>query len=313
MAQPLSIEDPTATYLITTRTAGSKLWFINNPELEYKILAALARYQSIYQVIIYSFILMGNHYHLEARFPNANRALFMRDFNSAVARLVGRAYDIHGRGSVWARRYSYQILPRTEDIKHWFYYVALNPVSSGLVENPKDYPSYNSYFDSIAGKNRTYKWINWSMYLMKKRYDENLKPEDCTTEYTLTFSRLPGFEELTQPEFQNRMQEELYERTKELIQSRFKEGKGFATKEKLLCQEIGSAPKHTKLSTRTSFRPLVLTLCMETKQQFLSLYFSIKELFTKASEAFRKGIYDVAFPVGTYPPPTLSAIALASS
>ena len=306
MAQPLSIEHKEWTYLITTRTAGSRLWFNNNKELEARILGALARYQCIYFVTIYAFILMGNHYHLLASFPKQNRALFMRDSNSAVARLVGRHVSKHGRRSVWARRYSYQVLLRDEDIRHWFFYVSLNPVSSGITSSISQYPSYNAFFDAVKGIERVYNWTNWSKYLMHKRYHPDAKLSDFSTKYTLKFSRLPGCEALSAKDYAESMTKELRGRRDALIKERKEAGKGFLGVEKLKSQPIGSRPLNTKTSNRNSFRPLVLTLCKETKEQFLDIYFSILDAFKAASAAFRAGSFNGDFPPGTYPPPRLA-------
>jgi len=305
MAQPLSIERPDWVYLITTRTSDSKLWLINNKRLEALILGALARYQEIYGVIIYGFILMGNHYHLLAKFPRCNRALFMRDFNSAVARIIGREVQVHGRRSVWARRYSYQVLLRPEDIRHWFYYIALNAVSSGLVASAVSYPGYNSFFDGARGITRTYRWIEWSKYLMKVRYNPKLTPDDFALEYKLNLTRLPGTEGLSPKEYQSSLMLELERRQQVLVQKRLGSGRGFLGLIGLKAQAIGSKPKSTKQSSRHSHRPLILTLCAETKRKFLDTYFSIKDLFKKASCAFCLGDLSVVFPKGTYPPPRL--------
>ena len=308
MAQPLSIENKDMVYLITTRTAGSKLWLINNKYLEELILGSLARYQEIYGVVIYGFILMGNHYHLIAKFPNCNRAQFMRDFNSAVGRLVGRYVKSHGRRSVWARRYSYQVLPRAEDIRHWFYYVALNPVSSGLVRSVKDYPAYNSYFDAAAGRSRTVSWIDWSSYIIAKRFQAELTPEAFKKEYTLRYSRLPEEESKSQLEYEKELSAELYEREAEIVKDRLSEGKGFLGTQRIREQTPGALPRSTKTSSRYSFRPLVLTLCYETKKLYLQMYFAIKDAFLEASYAYRNGDKSVLFPSGTYPPGLLVTI-----
>ena len=149
MSQPLSIENPDWVFLITTRTSGSRLWLVNNKQLLDSILGVLAKYSIKYKAILYGFIVMGNHYHLLAQFPERNKALFMRDFNSALARVVGRYVKQHGRRSVWARRYSCQALTRAEDVRNWFFYVALNPVSSGIVQDVSNYLSYNSFEDGF--------------------------------------------------------------------------------------------------------------------------------------------------------------------
>ena len=302
MAQPLSIENKEWVYLITTRTAGSRLWLINNKELESRILGALARYQSIHSVVIYAFILMGNHYHLLAGFPKGNRALFMRDLNSALARLVGRHVSLHGRRSVWARRYSYQVLPRDEDVRHWFYYAALNPVSSGITRSVSQYPAYNSFFDAANGIEREYTWIDWSRYLLHKRTNPAAKPIDFSKKYRLKLSRLPTLEALDQADYRRLLTNELEQRRQELIVQRRNSGKGFLGLTKLRAQPPGAYPRTTKTSSRHSFRPLVLTLCAKTRRSFLEMYFSIYDAFKRASAAFRLGKKHEPFPEGTYPP-----------
>ena len=301
MAQPLSIEDETKTYFITTRTAGSKLWFAGkvNKDLENGILASLARYQQIYRVKIFGFILMGNHYHLIAQFPKKNRAAFMRDLNAAVARLVGRFFGQHGRRSVWARRYSWQILPRNKDILHWFLYLVANPTSSGLTENPLHYPGYSSFLKPP----KDYHWTDYSKYCLAKRSNKDVSLEDFKTKYTLTYSRLPGFEKRSEKEYEAELKSKLTSRTKEIIEERRAEGRGFLGINKLIKQVPGQSPKTTKTSTRYSFRPIVLTLCKETKKRILDAYFVIRDSFLAASQLFRQGDDAAVFPSGTYKPP----------
>lgn len=55
---------------------------MNNKTLELVILGYLAKYQKMYKVKIYGFIIMGNHLHLLAAFPEGNKARFMRSFGA---------------------------------------------------------------------------------------------------------------------------------------------------------------------------------------------------------------------------------------
>ena len=302
MTQPLSIENKEHVSFITTRTAGSKLWFINDKYLELLVLGVLGRYQEMYGAVIYAFILMGNHYHLIANFPRGNRAKFMRDFNSSVGRLVGRIVKVHGRRSVWARRYSHQVLPNHDDVKHWFYYSALNPVYSGLVARMHEYECYNSFHDAAAGVSRTVKWIDWSAYQLKSRYNKDVKPSDFEKEYKLTYTRLPGTENMSSKEYEEMLLGELKTRQDTAVEARRSAGKGFLGIDGLRSQVVGSEPKNTKTSSRYSFRPLVLTLCLVTKKRFLEAYFAIFDQFVEASRAFRNGDRLALFPRGTYPP-----------
>lgn len=306
MAQPLSIENEAHISFITTRTAGSRLWFLHNKFLEERILGCLAKYQNIYKVTIYAFILMGNHYHLIAKFPEKNRALFMRDFNSMVARLVGRYVQTHGRRSLWARRYAHQVLLNPEDVHHWFFYTALNPVSSGIVPHIKSYTAYNSFFDAATQNSRIYKWIDWSKFISKKSYNTNVVEDDFSTPYTLTYSKLPGYEETSINEYQKLLNNEVALREQRIREEREIKKQGFLGTARLHAQKLGTCPKETKTSGRYSIRPLALSLCQESRRLFLEGYFALKAMFTDASYRFRNGDFSITFPQGTYPPPRLS-------
>lgn len=305
MAQPLSIESKKLASLLTTRTVNSRLWFIHNKGLEHQILASLARYQEAYGAIIYGFVLMGNHYHLVARFPKRNKAHFMRDFNSMIARLVKRIGKLQGRGSVWARRYAGQVLPDSADIENWFMYTVANPVSSGLVTSIDQYEGYNSFDDATLGIERTYKWIDWSKYLLKRRYDDTVRPEDFAVEHTLKYTRLPGYEKRSDAEYRKALLAKLRAREKDLVEKRRAEGKGFLGPVRLRQQVVGSQPKNTKISKRDSFRPLVLSLNGKSIGKYLDKYFLKKGLHEEASREFIGGNLKVVFPSGTYPPPRL--------
>jgi hypothetical protein len=61
--------------------------------------------------------------------------------------------------------------------------------------------------------------------------------------------------------------------------------------------------KNPKKSTRHTKRPLVLSLCLEKKQEFLNFYFTILLQFKKASAEYFVGKRDAEFPKGTCIPP----------
>ena len=141
---------------------------------------------------------------------------------------------------------------------------------------------------------------------MKKRSNPTVTEDEFTKEYTLTFSRLPGHEEMTDAEYAELLGKELKERNQKAVKDRVAQGKGFLGLEKLLRQIPGSYPKTTKQSSRFSFRPIVLSLCMETKKAVLEAYFYIRDKFLEASKAYRAGDFASSiFPPGTYKPPVL--------
>ena len=136
----------------TTRTRRSELWFVNNKDLEDAILGQAAKCQARYGVKLYAFAIEGNHIQFPALFPNANRANFMRDFNSWVARAVPRFQKNYPGGRLWARRFSSEYLPGNDDVEELFFYTVLQAVQDGLVDDIADYPGYNCFEDAIRGR-----------------------------------------------------------------------------------------------------------------------------------------------------------------
>jgi REP element-mobilizing transposase RayT len=305
MPYDISYEDPEKQFFSTTRTVNSRLWFVNNPVLHQRILAFLARYQERFNVILYALVIMGNHYHLLAEFPEENKSDFYRCFNSIVARLTKRYVEEFEGGPLWARRARSQEVGKTrEDILNRFFYEVLNPVKSGLASKISDYDGYNSFHHSITGRTQTFEIFNREDYNNRKRYNKHLTPADCVSKHTLKFSRLPGFEDMPQDEYIKMMKAELERRRGELIKERQAEGLGFVPKEVLRAQKPGSKPKTTKTSERTSKRPLILTGSREVKQAFNDWYWPMRAAYKEASRRFRLGELTVEFPPGTYRPPS---------
>ena len=303
MTQPLRFESPERTDLITIRTRASRLWFVNNKPLEDKILAYLARYRELRSVKLYAFALQGNHHHHVANFPLANRAHFMRDFNSITARLV--QWNVPGiePGKFWERRYANQLLPRDGDIEKWFFYCALQCVSSGLAEKISDYPGYNSFNDAISGIERKFKVVNWTGYNNAKRFNPLVNIKDYITVHVLKYERLPGYEHLSQHEYKKLMLQKLEEKRVEIVKERYKKGLGFFGRQGLLATKPGTMPKSTKKSTRHSKRPLVLSSCFETWKKCMRDLLNRQRDYHDKSADYLSGKQFVRFPSGTYKPP----------
>ena len=308
MGYSLRTEDPDEIYHITTRTVGSRLWFINNSALEGLILSYLAKNAEKYGVIIYAFILMGNHYHLMAKFPNSNKAAFMQAFNSVIAGLVYYRVEPYRGGRLWAKRYADQEFAKDGDEEHWFMYCALNPVISGVSRTLGEYEGYNSFSDAVSGKKRQFKLFNRSKYRAEKRWKKDIRKQDYTDTYTLSYARLPAYEELSRAEYKKLMWEKLEERRIVEVEDRLAKGKGFATKEAIRALEPGAEPRHTKTTGRYGFTPNVLSLCPEARNECLKQRLTIVNQHRQASIRYRSGEVDVEFPPGTYKPPAFCGL-----
>ena len=302
MAEQIKVNIPKEVCLTTIRTENSRLLFVNNKKLENEVLAYLAKYQEVYGVVIYAFILMGNHYHMVAQFPKGNRHRFKKAFNRIFSNILKRHVKCYKGGHVWGRRYRPQALPRPQDIEHWFFYTSLNPISSGLVTSIYDYNGFNSFLWALTGETKTYKFVDWEKYNNLKRYNKKLTIEDCTEFYELKFSRLPGYEDMSQEDYKEHLLGEYKKRKADIIKQRKEAKKGFMGKEKLKNVSCGSYPIHTKTSERNTPRPLVLTKCDETRATYLTNYFSVCSEHNAASKKYRCGCHKTVFPPGTFKP-----------
>lgn len=304
MAQDLSIEDPEMIFFGTIRTVDSRLWLVNNDKLIERIKAYLAKYLDDYGAECYGIALMGNHYHLLIKFPLGNKSAFFRDFNAMIAKLTKRLAKNYEGGRLWARRVRCQFVLEPADVENWFFYMALNPIASGLGQKLSDYPCYNSFSNAISGKTETFKIVDWTDYENRRRTNKKLTIAECTKTYELKFARLPGYEHLSHREYRELMLKKFEARRIEVLRERAEKGLGYVTREQLLETVPGSKPKTTKTSSRHTHRPLCLTLCREARQRFLEWYFELREMYLIASKRFREGDLSVIFPPGTYRPPS---------
>jgi hypothetical protein len=287
----------------TTRCRSSELWFVNNEPLEEAILGYLAKYKKRYEVSPYAFAIEGNHQQFPALFPKCNRSHFMRDLNSSVARAVPRFVPSYTGGGLWQRRYSSEYLPGNEDVEEWFFYTVLQAVQDGHVQKLSQYPGYNCFHDAVHGIKRTYKVMNWGAYNEARRWSKKVRQKDFIEEVTLEYTRLPGYEHLSQSEYAELMHEKLEKRRVEIIRKRLEKGLPCHNGEHLRGIEPGARPKSTKSSTSTTHRPRVLSICNERRAACKEWYFKRYFDFMRASHAYRTTDSDVQFPPGMYKPP----------
>jgi len=302
MAYHPRIESKILTSLVTTRTRNSELWFVNNPGLEGSILGYLAKFAKRYQAQVYAFAIEGNHIHGVMHFPFANRASFMRDFNSCTARAVKRFVPEYPGGSLWGRRYSAEFLPAAEDIEEYFFYVALQPVQDGIVERLQDYPGYNFFQDAIWGIERHMKVMNWAKFNAARRFNKRVRVDTFIETVTLRYERLPGYESLSQVEYAKLMTKKLEERRLRIIEQRRREGKTFLGRDKALTIKPGSRPKSTKESSPFNHRPRILSINHERRAFYRKWYFDILNKYKEASLRYRQGDAKIKFPSGTFAP-----------
>jgi REP element-mobilizing transposase RayT len=303
------IETDKFANFLTTRSRNSELWFINNSDLEEAILGYTARCAQRYSVKLYAIAIEGNHIQATAHFPTPDRANFMRDLNSCVARAVSRCTPEYPGGRFWARRYSNEFLPGEADIERLFIYNVLQPVQDGLVEKISDYPGYSCLHDAAWGIKRKYKVVRWAEFNAARRRGKKVSIKDFKDEVTLEYARLPGYEHLSQKEYALLILAKVEARRVQIVAERRSLGLGFAGRAALLAKKRGSRPYRTKTSTRESKRPRIISVCRNRREAAEAWYFAIYFEHRSASKRYRQGEPGIKFPSGTYPPPRRVRIA----
>ena len=298
-SQPIRVESREMVQLITFRTINSALWFINNKQLEQRILGFLAKYANKYSVQLYGFCILGNHLHLLVRFPKGNRVSFCRDFAARTAEAVRIFVPQFLGGPLFERRYTPQFLPLAQDATKYFFYLALQAVESGLTPRISEYSGYNSFHDASHGIERRYRFFRYGAYNDAKRKNPGVSKKDFWEYHSLSYEKLPEYQHLERKKYQKMLLARVEQERVEIVKRRIAEGKGFMGAEALKQIIPGSLPANSK---KGGMRPIVLSVCKKAKQEVLTWYFSIVEQYKRASEKYRKGELSVSFPLGTYRP-----------
>jgi len=137
MARPLRIEFPGALYHITSRGNARQTIFFDEEDFT-DFLTVLGQVAKRYHLLLHSYCLMHNHYHLLIETPEGNLARGMRQLNGIYTQ---HANQRHQRvGHLLQGRYRSILVDKENYLLELSRYIALNPVRANLVEDPKDWP-----------------------------------------------------------------------------------------------------------------------------------------------------------------------------
>ncbi len=162
MGRPLRVEFPGAVYHITSRGNERKSIFRDDTD-RLNFVRILEDYNDRYGILIHSYVLMDNHYHVILETPKGNLLKVMHGINSGYTGYFNRNY--HRSGHLFQGRYKAILVEKDVYLVELSRYVHLNPVRAKMVNKPEEYvwSSYRSYI----GKVKKNKWIEYSWILSK--------------------------------------------------------------------------------------------------------------------------------------------------
>lgn len=162
MGRPLRIEYPGALYHITSRGNEKKEIFLDSRDRK-KFLEILEDYHERHGILIHSYVLMDNHYHLILETPKGNLLKVMHGINGGYTGYFNRR---HGRvGHLFQGRYKGILVDKESYLLQLSRYVHLNPMRARIVERPELY-EWSSY-PAYIGKHKEKRCMEYSWVLSK--------------------------------------------------------------------------------------------------------------------------------------------------
>ena len=160
MARPLRIDVPDGVYHVTSRGLERRA-VVRDDRDRTRWLDLLAEVATRCDWRVLAWALMGNHFHLYLRTPNADLSAGMHDLNSGYATGFNRR---HGRmGPLLQGRFKAVLVERGYHAWELSRYIHLNPVRAGLAARPEAYPW--SSCAAYLGRRAPPQWLAWQEVL----------------------------------------------------------------------------------------------------------------------------------------------------
>jgi REP element-mobilizing transposase RayT len=136
MARPLRIEYPGAFYHVLNRGQRQEAIVVDDRDRE-RFLLCLERMVERYHVIVHTYCLMTNHYHLILETPEANLSRAVQWLNVSYAAYYNRRHQVSGH--VFQGRFKGIVVEADEYLDSLSRYIHLNPVRANLSPHPWEY------------------------------------------------------------------------------------------------------------------------------------------------------------------------------
>lgn len=172
MARPLRIQYPGAVYHVTSRGNERKKIFRDDKDRQ-TFLEILSQSIRIYNIKLYSYVLMGNHFHFLLETPLGNLGEFMRHFNITYTGYFNRR---HKRvGHLYQGRYKSILVNKDEYLSILSRYIHLNPVR---LKNMRKEPEIEKVEYLV-----NYRWSSLPGYIKRGKREEFIDYEMVLGEY----------------------------------------------------------------------------------------------------------------------------------
>jgi len=288
MARPLRYSEPWQPVEITNRTIQGRFLLKPSKRLNALVAGILAIAKERYDVRIYNFVFLSNHFHLLAAAASPRvLSAFMGFVMGNIAREVGR---LHGwSGPFWARRH--RVIPIVDDaaLIGRMRYLFENGCKEGLVSHPSLWPGLNAVGALTKGTTIEGIWVDrTSLFLARRTKQQGLKEEDFTSRHTLTLDPLPCWCDLSLEQQQSMNAELVKEAAKAAPKPRARKG--------YRLQKMPRSPHHRPTRLKQGCAPLCHASTKEGRARFKDAYQAFAKAYRIASEALREHLPSLGYP-----------------
>ena len=167
MARPWRIEYEGAFYHLLSRGNEGKDIFIDDDDRQL-FLNTVGEMSERFEVDIFAYVLMGNHYHLLVRTQLANLSRAMQWFGAAYTMRFNHRHNRNGH--LFQGRYKSIMVQNDAYMLQLSFYIHRNPLRAGIVKRLVDY-HWSSYRAYAYGRHRP-KWLSTELILAQFSKEE---------------------------------------------------------------------------------------------------------------------------------------------
>ena len=289
MPRPLRFQPkPWGMFFVTTRCIHGRFLLRPSTKTNALLIGVMAKAIHRFEVKLFGLCFMSNHYHLLLSSKDAaSLAQFMQYVNSNIARELGRLHN--WREKFWSRRYRATAVLDEDAALERMKYILSNSVKEGLVKHPRYYPGVHSYRHLVEGRPLHGIWVNRS----SMHTDPGLSDADASERLTLTLSRLPQYEKMSEMAYRdlirgltNEMLAEIERPVKVLGQKRI----------------LNQDPLTMPASPSKTPAPLCHTSCERLRSQFGQSFRDFVQAYKEAYKELADSQFKGLFPEGSIPP-----------
>ena len=160
MSRAWRIEYEGALYHVLSRGNERQNIFIDNEDRRL-FLKTVEEMSERFEVEIFAFVLMDNHYHLMFRTNRANLSKSMQWFGATYTKRFNIRH--YRTGHLFQGRFKNMLVQNDAYMLQLSYYIHCNPLRAGMKKRLSDY-KWSSYMDYAYGK-KLHRWLNTDVLL----------------------------------------------------------------------------------------------------------------------------------------------------